>query len=188
MSAAESSLSGKEPAFVPRFQQRTSERAYYEGAFKPNGMDYSSSIQDPEHPAGGSPWSTSPKHARGYNNASATGQSPFGPAGQEGGYQDRPSTSDTATLGPSENGHSQNGQSPYHPQEQQYAQQRNNYDQGLPSPAMDDQRRPEAQRYHSRQQQQQSRPQYKLQCKVTGLERTGKKDPILRFDAHVSNL
>ncbi|GAB7339809.1 hypothetical protein MBLNU457_6355t1 [Dothideomycetes sp. NU457] len=186
MSAAESSSSGKEPAFVPRFQQRTSERAHYEGAFRPNGMDYSSSIQDPEHPAGGSPWSTSPKHARGFNNAQGTGQSPFGPAGQEeGGYQDRPSTSDTATLAASENGHSQNGQSSYHSQEQQYAQQqRNNYDQGLPPPAMDDQRRPEAQRYHSRPLQQ--RPQYKLQCKVTGLERTGKKDPILRFDAHTN--
>ncbi len=28
-------------------------------------------------------------------------------------------------------------------------------------------------------------PQYKLQAKITGLERTGKKDPVLRFDVHV---
>lgn len=28
-------------------------------------------------------------------------------------------------------------------------------------------------------------PQYKLQAKITGLERTGRKDPILRFDVHV---
>lgn len=28
--------------------------------------------------------------------------------------------------------------------------------------------------------------QYKLQAKITGLERTGRKDPILRFDVHVS--
>ena len=31
-----------------------------------------------------------------------------------------------------------------------------------------------------------TKPQHKLQAKVTGLERTGKKDPILRFDIHVS--
>lgn len=28
-------------------------------------------------------------------------------------------------------------------------------------------------------------PQYKLQAKISGLERTGRKDPILRFDVHV---
>lgn len=28
-------------------------------------------------------------------------------------------------------------------------------------------------------------PQFKLQAKITGLERTGRKDPILRFDVHV---
>jgi hypothetical protein len=33
--------------------------------------------------------------------------------------------------------------------------------------------------------QQPQAPQYKLQAKITGLERTGRKDPILRFDVHV---
>jgi hypothetical protein len=32
------------------------------------------------------------------------------------------------------------------------------------------------------------KPQYKLQAKVTGLERNGRKDPIVRFDVYVSNL
>ncbi len=31
-------------------------------------------------------------------------------------------------------------------------------------------------------------PQFKLQAKITGLERTGRKDPILRFDVHVRQL
>ena len=31
-------------------------------------------------------------------------------------------------------------------------------------------------------------PQYKLEAKITGLERTGRKDPILRFDVHVSQV
>jgi len=50
------------------------------------------------------------------------------------------------------------------------------------------QHRPEPQRYHpaTRQPQQPQGPQYKLQAKITGLERTGRKDPILRFDVHVS--
>jgi hypothetical protein len=50
------------------------------------------------------------------------------------------------------------------------------------------QHRPEPQRYHpaARQPQQPQGPQYKLQAKITGLERTGRKDPILRFDVHVS--
>ncbi|KAI0159582.1 hypothetical protein GGR57DRAFT_430110 [Xylariaceae sp. FL1272] len=39
------------------------------------------------------------------------------------------------------------------------------------------------------QQQQQWRrpgPQFKLQAKITGLERTGKKDPVMRFDVHTN--
>lgn len=31
-------------------------------------------------------------------------------------------------------------------------------------------------------------PQFRLQAKITGLERTGKKDPILRFDVHVRSI
>ena len=50
------------------------------------------------------------------------------------------------------------------------------------------QQRQENQRYHGapRHVQEAQVPQYKLQAKITGLERTGRKDPILRFDIHVS--
>lgn len=55
--------------------------------------------------------------------------------------------------------------------------------------AVPQQHRSEPQRYHpaARQPQhaQPQGPQYKLQAKITGLERTGRKDPILRFDIHV---
>ena len=40
-------------------------------------------------------------------------------------------------------------------------------------------------RYHQNARQGQRPPQYKLQAKITGLERTGKKDPAIRFDVHV---
>lgn len=45
-------------------------------------------------------------------------------------------------------------------------------------------------RYHSsgRPTARQALPQYKLQAKVTGLERTGRKDPAVRFDVHVSSM
>lgn len=47
--------------------------------------------------------------------------------------------------------------------------------------------RHEPQRYHkgARSAQQPPAQQYKLQAKITGLERTGRKDPIMRFDVHV---
>lgn len=48
------------------------------------------------------------------------------------------------------------------------------------------QQRPGAARYHSARQQRPV-PQYKLQAKVTALERTGRKDPVLRFDVYVRN-
>ena len=38
---------------------------------------------------------------------------------------------------------------------------------------------------HQHQQQQQQRPNQFLQAKVTGLERNGRKDPILKFEVHV---
>jgi hypothetical protein len=57
---------------------------------------------------------------------------------------------------------------------------------GRPPPQQQQQRQ-EPSRYHhpGRQAQENQGPQYKLQAKITGLERTGRKDPILRFDVHV---
>lgn len=60
-------------------------------------------------------------------------------------------------------------------QEQYNSQQYNVQQQG---------QRPGAARYHSNRQQRPV-PQYKLQAKVTALERTGRKDPVLRFDVYV---
>jgi hypothetical protein len=44
---------------------------------------------------------------------------------------------------------------------------------------------PQHQQHQQQQQARRPQPQYKLQAKITGLERTGRKDPILRFDVHV---
>ncbi|OAP65681.1 hypothetical protein AYL99_01653 [Fonsecaea erecta] len=47
------------------------------------------------------------------------------------------------------------------------------------------QQRPGAARYHSARQNRPV-PQYKLQAKVTALERTGRKDPVIRFDVYTN--
>ena len=192
-----SSAAGKSPASVPRFQQRTNERAYLQGAFHPAaGMDYSSNLSHDQEAAGASPWgSSSPKQSRDFGPQSAAdAHTPqYGSTGAEGGqggqggqYSARPSTSDSTTLAASENGDSDH--SPYKNQAQaapQHGQQYQYSPQQYHQSTEGEQRRPEAQRYHRPPQQQRSQIQYKLQCKVTGLERTGKKDPILRFDAYV---
>ena len=76
------------------------------------------------------------------------------------------------------------GQTPYATQQQQ------------PLPAQQPQYAPQQQqqsqvpvRYQApaRQNDKQPAPLYKIQARITGLERTGKKDPILRFDVHVSS-
>ena len=64
-----------------------------------------------------------------------------------------------------------------HQQQQQQQQRQQLYQQ---------QQRPSRYQSGGRATQRQNVPQQKLQAKITGLERTGRKDPILRFDVHVS--
>ena len=42
-------------------------------------------------------------------------------------------------------------------------------------------------RYHgtAQQRQRQNQPKYRLSAKITGIERSGRKDPVLKFDVHV---
>ena len=72
--------------------------------------------------------------------------------------------------------------------QQQMHQQRQQerYQQALH--AQQHQRGPGPGRYHQGARAGQRPPQYKLQAKVTALERTGKKDPAIRFDVHVSTV
>ncbi|KAK4225090.1 putative vacuolar protein sorting-associated protein 17 [Podospora fimiseda] len=84
--------------------------------------------------------------------------------------------------------------SPKPQQQQQQQQHQPQHDQLLPKPAGEQVRHGEDQQQshqpQSRQQQRQPRrpqaPQFRLQAKITGLERTGRKDPILRFDVHTN--
>ena len=120
--------------------------------------------------------------------------------GHDHGEYSRPETAESGSA-PTENGSSpdlstrlqspplteqgfapQRQPSQYQPQQYQHQQQR--------QPSYQQQSRAHAQgRYQNTSRaQRQNIPQYKLQAKITGLERTGRKDPILRFDVYVSSM
>ncbi|KAH8680989.1 hypothetical protein BX600DRAFT_543644 [Xylariales sp. PMI_506] len=167
-------------------------------------MDYHSSIADDEHPAGASPWGSSPpasprRNETAYSSLGNEAAYQYGAQGENTGLDHddltgnafgRPGTANsTASNGPGFASSQQSGASqhpnfaspsePSHPgsqQEQAHAQPAEGGPQGS----------------HGQQQQEGAQgarpnyPQYKLQAKITGLERTGRKDPILRFDVHTN--
>ena len=156
-------------------------------------MDYSALPHDPEHPGGADPWASSPQHNRtsfGQPPTSDIPSSPLppqaSPYGQntdnygyigEQGAQNRPGTA------------SESGDAPHAPPSAEQGAPQSPYNQQQ-APAPDQQgtqRHDQPQRYHGNRQQAQ-RPQYKLSAKVTALERTGRKDPILRFDVYVRTI
>lgn len=164
-------------------------------------MDYSSSINDADNPAGASPWGSSPvsspRHARTSSGFQAAPPSPtpfgtnhsrnvsysndenLGPPESVGTESvtesDRPETAGSVQSEPVEQPNFTGQQ-----QRQQSIQAQQNYQPEPQGP--DDQRYPPSGR---QSQQSQATSQYKLQAKITGLERTGRKDPIMRFDVHV---
>lgn len=158
-----------------RFQRRTSERAYLEGAYREGAIE-SPTMDYPG--AGTSPWASSPDANRSsFQGDNIPRHDLPGPA------VDQPEEGSTAH---DDGDHQQVGAQGYpggSPQQQHWQQ----HDQSRVQ-AEENRRPASAARYHNVQPQQQQRqhiPQYKLQMKITGLERTGKKDPILKFDVHV---
>jgi hypothetical protein len=159
-------------------------------------MDYSSLPNDPDHPPGTSPWaSSSPRPDRTSfpppgsadvipSPLPSQRQSPYGadhdrearpdsPSPFGGDDDDQRSRDLSDRLKSAHLGESDNVEQPsYNAQQAQLTQ-----NQKAHAPA----------RYQTgaRQNAKPSAPQYKLQAKITALERTGKKDPILRFDVHV---
>lgn len=170
-------------------------------------MDYSASIHDADHPAGPSPWGNSPASSPQANRttfeALAGEPSPSPPTFEsqisgngfaaehdDGGFGSpdngfrRPGTASTVSEGdtrvePTEN---VTGDGP--------ADQQQFRDENLsPSQAYDANRLSGDTARASQEQSQLRKPTqpiYKLQAKITGLERAARKDPILRFDVHVS--
>lgn len=150
-------------------------------------MDYSSAIAND---AGGSPWASSPQHDR----------STF----PQSNNHDVPASNTLSHQPPAPDGDDFRQDDQLPPQSNQYTSQQPQ------AQSYDNSNRSEPQRYHHarpqhppqqpshqgqpqqyQQQQQQQQPpqqprkQYKLQAKITALERTGRKDPVLRFDVYV---
>ncbi|KAH8667379.1 hypothetical protein BGZ60DRAFT_470231 [Tricladium varicosporioides] len=160
-------------------------------------MDYSSSIHDADNPAGASPWGsspvTSPRRARtsSYGTAGEAPPSPLpyntNPA-SNGSYSQEDTTGGEGFNRPESSAGTESvAESDQRPDTAQSIHSQPDQNTASGQTAVH-QHRPEPQRYHqvARQAQQPPGPQYKLQAKITGLERTGRKDPILRFDVHTN--
>ncbi|EXJ92723.1 hypothetical protein A1O3_01275 [Capronia epimyces CBS 606.96] len=154
-------------------------------------MDYSVVSSDADALHGASPWgSSSPRIDRGFPTPAAG--SPDSPAPVRGHsynqsqdsipgtpYLSQPADSEPAQATDAP----QTQQGPESPEESQSVQ---NTQQDTQAPAAGQPpHRPGAARYHNTKQQRPV-PQYKLQPKVTALERTGRKDPVIRFDIYTN--
>ncbi|KAF7877353.1 hypothetical protein EAF04_001035 [Stromatinia cepivora] len=170
-------------------------------------MDYSASINDADNPAGASPWGSSPTSSpqpprtSTFQSRDIVSPAPYNPS-QSGGASypqediigaggfNQPdssagvSVSDVESRRPDTAESTQSDAEAQQGSVQQYQQQtapQQQYSAG--------QHRSEPHRYHhsaARQGHHAPAPHYKLQAKITGLERTGRKDPILRFDVHTN--
>lgn len=154
-------------------------------------MDYSSIHENDDLPTGASPWASSPQQHRNRNSTDrppSPTPAPLGPQAEGSTeYQSRASNGDENVLGqPADTGEDappEQASIPYRPQQsvppeeaQQHQQQRQHPDGHARHP----QHRPNSSRSDQRQ-----RPKYNLSAKVNGLERSGRKDPMLRFDVYV---
>ncbi|KEF60465.1 uncharacterized protein A1O9_02026 [Exophiala aquamarina CBS 119918] len=159
-------------------------------------MDYSAVSSDSDALHGASPWgSSSPRADRSFPSPSDPPDSPAPIRGHSYSQsQDSVPESPYPPPAPSEISESTtlidpsvSQQAAYQPDSVQYGQS-NHQDNQAPAVGQQQQQyqqRPNAARYHSTKQH---RPvaQYKLQAKVTALERTGRKDPVIRFDVHTN--
>lgn len=162
-------------------------------------MDYSQTIHDTDDPAGASPWGSSPASspARGATHFDPTTSDPppfpyqtsnglaqdQHPVAETEGFQ-RPNTATTTSGTEEDTEPSQLSDAPE--AESAATTQPESGEQHVPKPAPGQQHtESNVQRSQEQQPAKQTQPLFRLQAKITGLERTGKKDPILRFDVHV---
>ena len=168
-------------------------------------MDYSQLPHDPEHPAGESPWNTSPHAPRtGFPVAQSGDSEPSTPflhsQTDTGSALPTPSEGDMAgqqeqrlSQARTENGDSgpaahQSQRQPPHDAAEVYDRYKpiGPHDVGSPARPSSSGRQPQSRQTTNAQPTTPRTPgHYKLQAKITGLERTGRKDPVLRFDVYV---
>lgn len=162
-------------------------------------MDYSASINESEDPAA-SPWGSSPvqspQHSRtgfapipGENGSSPFPYSPPPGILEASGDADGFQRSDTANTESGTEGGDLDQSATLASSTTEFAGESHPHASQPPQQVGESQPRAPGSNRQAEQAQQippaQQRPQFKLQAKITGLERTGKKDPVLRFDVHV---
>lgn len=133
-------------------------------------MDYSAISHDPDHPSDASPWG-SPRADR-TTFPTSNNDTPSSPLPGEEYRSDAERREEAEQQAPDLSAQLQRAQiaDPNYSQEQPQAATPHHPARYHPGPRSN--ARPPA-------------PAYKIQGKITGLERTGKKDPVLRFDIHV---
>lgn len=161
-------------------------------------MDYSQTIHDADDPSGASPWGNSPaaSPARGpsrfdpvtsdpppFRYETSNGLSQEQLPSENDGFQ-RPNTATTASVTEEETEPSQSSDAPEAESTATTQPEVADQHQG-PKQGSEQHTGQESQRSQENQPPKPTQPQFRLQAKITGLERTGKKDPILRFDVHV---
>lgn len=161
-------------------------------------MDYSQLPSDPDSLAGGSPWQTSPQRpSRQSYSTSASGSEPSSPTATQSPYRSESQRALQEDISDHEVG-GKNGDRTAIAEGQSGAQSTTVTPGRQQSHSPQPPRQPESSQRHSipsryqaggRPTERQKAAQYKLQAKITGLERTaGKKDPTIRFDVHVCSL
>ena len=165
-------------------------------------MDYSALSDGSEHPVESSPWSTSPRVSKaGFHPQSSTDVQSTDDASAEANersttepeQQHHPNSSTDEHEAGDESSH-QYQVSAYQPRKDslagatKYGTASARDREGQQSSNRDSSSGP-LQKHQSigKSGARTSGPQYKLHAKITGLERTGRKDLILRFDVHVLN-
>ncbi|KAJ5146243.1 Retromer complex Vps17 [Penicillium bovifimosum] len=144
-------------------------------------MDYSAISNDPELPTGSSPWG-SPRVERGF--PTSNNDIPSSPLpGQAQSAQDLSGGGNGEPQSPNLSAQLQSAQlgNPDYPEEHPPF--------GAPHTPDTQKQQSATPAEHQTGARQTSRPPapiYKIQAKITGLERTGKKDPILCFDVHTN--
>lgn len=167
-------------------------------------MDYSASVHDADHPTGASPWGTSPAPSPQAHRTTFGAVAGEPPASPHRFGSDVPSNGFGADheeeegFGASDHGFGRPGtgstvsesDTQTHTAETASGAASPGQHHGNVSPLQPhDPNRLSGDTARASQEQSQARkptqPVYKLQAKITGLERAARKDPILRFDVHV---
>ncbi|PFH60183.1 hypothetical protein XA68_11344 [Ophiocordyceps unilateralis] len=162
-------------------------------------MDYGASIHEADNPAGESPWGNSPmssppQHSGFESMAAVPPPFPYSPQspnglGQAEGFQPSGAADNDPTRaeGESEAAASMAADANVASPEGSA----DTFPGAMPSPKSQEDSSahpsaPPSQPASAKQANKSSVPQPRLQAKITGLERTGKKDPVLRFDIHTN--